>query len=76
MNNLNEKETHVVHRLTELEIKATFAEDLVDKLNEIVIRQQAQLDALSRELAALKQLMPSGDTVQVRSLRDELPPHY
>ncbi len=76
MNNLDEKEAHVVRRLTELEIKAAFAEDLVDQLNEIVIRQQTQLDTLARELAALKQLMPSGDTVQVRSLRDELPPHY
>ncbi len=76
MNDLDEEQVHVMHRLTELEIKAAFAEDLVDQLNEIVIRQQTQLDTLARELAALKQLMPSGDTVQVPSLRDELPPHY
>ncbi len=76
MNNLDSSEANVVHRLTELEIKASFAEDLVDQLNDIVTRQQAQLDALSRELAVLRQLMPSADTIQVRSLRDELPPHY
>lgn len=76
MNNLDSNEANVLRRLTELEIKASFAEDLVDQLNDIVTRQQAQLDALSRELAVLRQLMPSADTIQVRSLRDELPPHY
>ncbi len=66
----------VNQRLTELEIKASFSEDTLDRLNEVVVRQQAQIDALLRQLAALREQMP-GDAMAVpRSLRDELPPHY
>jgi SlyX protein len=42
-------------RLTALEIKASFAEDLLDELNRVVIRQQQQIDALVRELAQLRE---------------------
>jgi SlyX protein len=64
-------------RLTDLEIKASFTEDLVDQLNAIIIRQQQQLDALAREVCELRQqgLGDSG-VPAFRSLRDELPPHY
>ncbi|MFN8838438.1 MAG: SlyX family protein [Burkholderiales bacterium] len=40
-------------RLTELEIKASLAEDTVDHLNEVVIAQQARIDALVHEVARL-----------------------
>ncbi|CAN7280153.1 SlyX family protein [Rhizobacter sp. LjRoot28] len=63
-------------RLTDLEIKASYTEDLVDTLNAIVARQQQQIDQLARELAALRQQMPAPDAGNFRSLRDELPPHY
>ncbi|ARN20569.1 SlyX family protein [Piscinibacter gummiphilus] len=63
-------------RLTDLEIKASFTEDLVDSLNEIVARQQQQIEQLTRELVNLRQQMPAPDAGQFRSLRDELPPHY
>lgn len=64
-------------RLTELEIKASFAEDLLDTLNEIVARQQAQINRLTTELSTLRNQMPAADGAPVfRSLRDELPPHY
>ena len=42
-------------RLTDLEIQASFTDDLVDHLNRIVTRQQAQLDQLVREIAWLRQ---------------------
>ena len=64
-------------RLTDLEIKASFTEDLLDTLNEIVARQQAQIDRLTTELSALRNQIPAADGAPVfRSLRDELPPHY
>ncbi|MBX3611280.1 MAG: SlyX family protein [Hydrogenophaga sp.] len=64
-------------RLTNLEIKASFAEDLLDTLNEIVARQQAQINRLTAELSALRNQMPAADGAPAfRSLRDELPPHY
>ena len=63
-------------RLTDLEIKASFTEDLVDSLNEIVARQQQQIDRLTQDLATLRQQMPAADAPAFRSLRDDLPPHY
>lgn len=69
---LNEQ---VDQRLTELEIKAAFTEDLVEELNRTIVRQQQQIDLLVRELL---QLRDQADSAQpsFRSLRDELPPHY
>lgn len=64
------------HRLTELEIKLSFTEDLVDGLNEVLVRQQQQLDALTREVLQLRQQRPDDAAPAFRSLRDELPPHY
>ena len=63
-------------RLTDLEIKASFSEDTLDRLNEVVVRQQRQIDALLRELAELKQRRAEPGEPTFRSLRDELPPHY
>jgi len=67
-------------RLTDLEIKASFAEDSVDQLNAVIVRQQQQIDALTAQLAQLRQLLQQqpvdGSGSAFRSLRDELPPHY
>ena len=41
-------------RITDLEIKASFAEDTVEQLNQVVVRQQAQIDRLIRELVELR----------------------
>ncbi|MFM2120108.1 MAG: hypothetical protein RL722_1576 [Pseudomonadota bacterium] len=65
-------------RLVELEVKASYAEDLLDTLNQIVAGQQLQIDRLQRELAELRRQFaeapPAG--AAPRNLRDELPPHY
>jgi len=64
-------------RLTELEIKASFTEDLLDQLNLTIYRQQEQIDSLLRQVALLRQQSPEpGTGGGARNLRDELPPHY
>lgn len=63
-------------RITELEIKISYAEDLIDELNRTVFRQQQQIDFLARELDALRQQMQSATPQQARSLFDDIPPHY
>ena len=64
-------------RVTELEIKASFTEDTVEQLNQVIVRQQAQIDRLVRELVELRdRTAAAGDPGAARSLRDELPPHY
>ncbi len=61
-------------RLTNLEIKASFAEDLLDKLDQIIIRQQDQIDHLQAEVNWLRQQAPADNATVPRNLRDELPP--
>jgi len=63
-------------RLTNLEIKPSFNEDLLDRLDQIIIRQQDQIDRLTQELRWLRQQVPAEGTAAPRHLRDELPPHY
>ena len=66
----------IEHRLTDLEVKASFTEDMLDQLNQVIVRQQGQIDRLMRELSELRERRPAADDVAFRSLRDELPPHY
>lgn len=64
-------------RITELETKLAFAEDLLDTLNQSVIRQQGQIDSMQQQLRLLHQrlqdVLPNDDA---RQSRDEIPPHY
>lgn len=64
-------------RLTELETKLAFAEDLLETLNQTVIRQQGQIDLMQQQLRLLHQrlqaILPDDDA---RNPRDEIPPHY
>jgi len=66
----------IERRLTELEIKAGFAEDLLDALNAQVARQQETIETLVRELARLRQQLPPAPEAGTSGLRDEIPPHY
>lgn len=63
-------------RLTELEIKASFTEDLLDQLDQIIVRQQQQIDQLINEITQLRQSSTDGGMGAARNLRDELPPHF
>jgi SlyX protein len=63
-------------RITDLEIKASFAEDTVDQLNRVVVRQQGQIDRLIREITELRRQATAAEPGTPRNLRDELPPHY
>ena len=62
-------------RLTDLEIKASFTEDLQEQLDQVVIRQQQQIDLLVREVSRLQQRNTDG-AGGPRSPTDDLPPHY
>ena len=67
----------VDRRLTDLEIKVSFTEDALDRLNDVVVRQQRQIDLLTRELLELRARRSSDEAAPaMRNLRDELPPHY
>lgn len=64
-------------RLTELEMRLSFADDALNQLSDVITRQQVQIDRLTAQLAQLGdqvRALPQGENGA--SLRDELPPHY
>jgi SlyX protein len=63
-------------RLTELETKLAFAEDLLETLNQTVARQQGQIDSLQQQLRLLHQQMKEAVPDEARTPRDDIPPHY
>jgi SlyX protein len=72
----NPHDADIERRLTDLEVKASFSEDLVDHLNDLVARQQEQIELLIREVGKLKDRSPDTGGGATRDPRDELPPHY
>lgn len=62
-------------RITNLEVKLSFTEDLIEKLNEMIYKQQQQVEFLYRELKAIKEQASSGGSGS-SSLKDDIPPHY
>ena len=63
-------------RITELEIKISYAEDMIDELNRVVFRQQQQIDLLLGQIKSLREQVQNAAPGEQHSLRDELPPHY
>ena len=49
-------------RITNLEIKLSFTEDLIEQLNQTVYKQQQQIEFLYRELKSIKEQAGSGDS--------------
>ncbi|MFC4299341.1 SlyX family protein [Castellaniella hirudinis] len=63
-------------RLVDLEVKAAYADDLLDRLNHTIFRQQQQIESLARELLALRQQFAASGTPGPGGGTDERPPHY
>jgi SlyX protein len=63
-------------RLTELESKLVFAEDLLEALNLTVYRQQRQIELLEAELRLLNERMRSLTPADPSAPEHEIPPHY
>jgi SlyX protein len=63
-------------RLDELEVKLTFAEDLLEALNATIHRQQQQIDRLQRQVHELRQQVTAGAPAEARNPQEEIPPHY
>ena len=61
-------------RLTDLEIKSSYSEDLLDTLNQTVFLQQQQIDMLIQEVRALRQQGAAAPAR--RGPQEDLPPHY
>ncbi len=60
-------------RITKLEIKMTYLEDYIEKLNKVIIEHENKISSLSKELLKLKiQFEATTETIEAK----EKPPHY
>lgn len=62
-------------RITALEKKAAFQEDLLAKLNEALVGQQKRLTVFEMQFNAMKEQLRRGDLVK-RQEDETPPPHY
>ena len=64
-------------RLTELEVRVAFQEKTLQDLNEVVTRQQQEIDRLTKEMEAVKsQLSGLAPSMVIPQEDEEPPPHY
>ncbi|MBM3971912.1 MAG: SlyX family protein [Planctomycetes bacterium] len=65
-------------RLTSVELLLTHLQHDFEQLSQVVFRQQAELDALRKELALLdtRVVTLSTEVPEVRDPQAEKPPHY
>lgn len=63
-------------RVSEVEIKLAYLDDLLDALNGTVYRQQQKIDLLTQAVAELRRHVRSADPGPGADPRDNIPPHY
>ena len=64
-------------RLETVEISLAYQEKLVLELNQVVCEQQKQIDKLEKVMRKyIRTIQKMPDSVEIRTLEEERPPHY
>jgi len=64
-------------RIIELETKSSYQEHLIQELNEVVVSQQKQMDALEASLQRMSDYLKNNQGSQLARPDEEVPPpHY
>lgn len=64
-------------RLTEIESRVAFQDDTIQQLNDVIVRQQQDIEKLTEELQLLKQQMQAlAPSLVVDQAQETPPPHY
>lgn len=63
-------------RLSEIEIKLSFSEDLLEELNRTVAQQQQRITALEQQVRDLRLQLQHSLPAEPGSSGHEIPPHY
>ncbi len=64
-------------RIIELETKSSYQEHLIQELNEVVVSQQKQMDALEASLQRMSDYLKNSQGSQLARPDEEVPPpHY
>ncbi len=64
------------HRLEQLETQIAFQEKALDDLNQVLIDQQRQMDAMERQIRILAQYVQDTRVLEHEAAPEPLPPHY
>jgi len=64
------------HRLDELESRLAFQDDVIEKLDSVVTRQNLEILRLTESLNDLKEALKEVATAVPGSAESEAPPHY
>ncbi len=67
---------HIEDRLRVLEENYEYQDRLVDTLNEVIIRQQTQLDTMEDEIQKLREELRGMVSESDNDSKEPLPPHY
>jgi uncharacterized coiled-coil protein SlyX len=63
-------------RVTDLEIHLTHQQHQIEELNELVYRQQLEIEAVISELRQIKEQLQMGLSSRASEAEEEPPPHY
>ncbi|GAV19641.1 hypothetical protein MMIC_P0590 [Mariprofundus micogutta] len=64
-------------RLIELETKISYQDHIIDELNDVIIRQQQQIDRLEKAMKRLDEHLKQGSNSGLARPDEEVPPpHY
>jgi len=64
-------------RIIELETKSSYQEHLIQELNEVIISQQKQIDALQASIQRMSDYLKNSQGSQLARPDEEVPPpHY
>lgn len=70
------QKSEIETRLERIETKLSFAEDLLEELNRLAFRQQAQIERLEAHIQRLGERTDQAPSLTTRDPRDDIPPHY
>ena len=69
--------TDLEEKLIDLEIRFAHQQDHIDKLDDVIYRQQQMMDKLEQKIALLeKRLKTMGESNILKPEEDSPPPHY
>lgn len=66
----------IERRLADLEVKSAFMDELLERLNEVLVRQQDQIDRLTAELRRWQDQADAATGPAPRNPLEDKPPHW
>ena len=63
-------------RVTELETKVAYQDELLEQLNQVIIEQQATIDKMQKDFSKLNDTVKNFGDPRIAEKDEDPPPHY